>query len=320
MVRRTNMWRYFYGRFGELRDPENFELCLTTMLRYKRLHHLNPDPDRIRADFWNGQPTYGHLFALFHVHLAEERGKMRWGEKSLHTEHYAQQVFAEYPQARIIHMIRDPRDRYASILKRYDTEQRRLGSAVGRWQLSSEIGEDNLHRFPDRYRIVRYETLAQEPEMTLQVLCDFIGEEYEPVMLTMQGSERHKTGNSSYGNIEPGVISTKSIGRYRQALKPDDYWFMQVYLAQSMARHDYIAEPIDASTTRRLRFNLVERPLSTVRVNSWMRRAKAQVKNGEAIPENRLIPVNQSGSTADLSSTQSAAELTTTAAQTKVRP
>jgi hypothetical protein len=319
MVRRTNMWRYFYGRFGDLRDPENFELCLETMLRYKRLHHLEPDPDRIRAEFWNGEPGYGHLFALFHAHLAEKRGRVRWGDKSLHTEHYAEQVFSEYPQAKIIHMIRDPRDRYASILKRYDTERRRLGSGIGRWLLSSDIGEKNLQRFPDRYRILRYETLAQEPEMTLQVICDFIGEEYDPVMLTMQGSERHKSGNSSYGNIEPGVISTKSIGRYRQALKPDDYWFMQVYLAQSMARHNYILEPIDASATKRLRFYLVDLPLNSARVKSWMRRAKRQIENGEPIPVNRLTPISPNGNAADVSPTPAAAKLAPAASQTTVK-
>ena len=26
MVRRTNMWRYFYNRYGDLHNPQNFEL------------------------------------------------------------------------------------------------------------------------------------------------------------------------------------------------------------------------------------------------------------------------------------------------------
>jgi hypothetical protein len=290
MVRRTNMWRYFYGRYGDLSQEENFESCLSMMLRYKRMEHLNPDPERIRADYWSGEPGYGALFALFHKHLAESRGKTRWGDKSLHTEHYAEQIFTEYPKARIIHMIRDPRDRYASILKRYDTNQRRLGSGVGRWLLSTDSASANLRRFPDRYMVVKYETLAQQPVETLQEICPFIGETYDPLMLAMQGSERHRDGNSSYGNIKPGVISTKSINRYRQVLKADDYWFMQVYLAEAMANYDYRAEPIDASTARRLRFNLLERPLDSVRVNRWLARARTGIKHGEPLPEKRLGP------------------------------
>ena len=289
MVRRSNMWRYFYGRYGDLAQEENFEACLATMLRYKRLEHLNPDPERIRREYWQGQPGYGALFALFHRHLAESRGKSRWGDKSLHTEHYAGDIFAEYPEARIIHMIRDPRDRYASILKRYDKEQRRLGSAVGRWLMSIEAGEENLRRYPERYRMVRYETLAQQPEATLQETCAFVDVPYEPVMLTMKGSTRHQeAGNSSFGDIQPGVISTKSINRYRRVLQRDDYWFLQSYLSEAMARHDYAQEPVEAPIARRMQFYLLERPLNTMRVRGWISRAASQVRQGEPIPANRL--------------------------------
>lgn len=296
MVRRSNMWRYFYGRFGDLAQEENFEACLATMLRYKRLEHLNPDPERIRHEYWQGEPGYGPLFALFHRHLAESRGKSRWGDKSLHTEHYAGDVFAEYPQARIIHMIRDPRDRYASILKRYDKDQRRLGSAVGRWLMSVEAGEENLRRYPDRYRIVRYETLAQQPEATLQEMCIFVDAPYDPIMLTMKGSQRHKkAGNSSFGDIKPGVISTRSIKRYRQVLERDDYWFLQRYLAAAMSRHDYALEPIEASLIRRLQFHLLEMPLNALRVKGWLARARSRIENGEPIPANRLEPPATNG-------------------------
>ena len=125
MVRRTNLWRWFYGGFGDLSEPANLDRCLETMLRYKRLQQLEPSPERIRREFASGKPTYGRLFALLHVQNAMRSNKQRWGDKSLHTEHFADRVFAEFPEAKMIHMIRDPRDRYASISRRY---QRRIGT------------------------------------------------------------------------------------------------------------------------------------------------------------------------------------------------
>src|SRR2546422_7834415 len=80
MARRTNMWRYFHERYGELSDPGNLDRCLTDMLRYRRMRHLHPDADRIRREFAQGDPTYGRLFALFHEHHAEAAGKRRWGD------------------------------------------------------------------------------------------------------------------------------------------------------------------------------------------------------------------------------------------------
>ena len=50
MVRRTNMWRYFHERYGELNQTDNFERCLSDMTRYSRMKHLNPDAERIRRE------------------------------------------------------------------------------------------------------------------------------------------------------------------------------------------------------------------------------------------------------------------------------
>jgi len=105
MVRRTNMWRYFHGRYGDLSNPANLDRCLDDMIGFRRMRHLEPDRERIRREFLEGETTYGRLFALFHLHHAERVGRPRWGDKSLHTEHYADRVFAEFPEARVVHMM-----------------------------------------------------------------------------------------------------------------------------------------------------------------------------------------------------------------------
>jgi hypothetical protein len=293
MVRRTNMWRYFYGQFGDLGQSQNFERCLTAMLQYKRLEHLDPDPERIRREFWQWEPTYGRLFALFHEHHAERQGKSRWGDKSLHTEHYTNQVFKEYPQAKIIHMIRDPRDRYASILKRHKTDSRRIISATARWMYSMRNADRYQKRYPARYMVLRYETLAQFPEDSLRDICTFIGEPYLPEMLTMKGSSTHmQAGNSSFGDIEPGVISTKAINRFRQVLNVDEWWFIQLSSGKTMKAYDYQLEPVHLSLSERMRFLFFDFPVKRARVAGWMARETIMVNRGEKIPENRLARPN----------------------------
>ncbi|HEX6293069.1 MAG TPA: sulfotransferase, partial [Herpetosiphonaceae bacterium] len=187
MTRRTNFWRFFYGQYGDLRDPANFERCLAAMLRYKRHLKLQPDPERIRREFWHGQPSYARLFALLEEHHAERLGKVRWGDKSLNNEHYVDMIFADYPDARMIQMVRDPRDRFASAITRWKTIRGRIGTGAARWRRSVEQGQHNAERYPDRYLIVRYETLVEQPEATLRQVCAFIGEPYTPAMLTMEG-------------------------------------------------------------------------------------------------------------------------------------
>ena len=139
----SNMWTFFYGHYGDLSRRENFERCLAAMLNYKNVLILEPDPDRIRREFWEGEPSYARLFALFQNHYAERLGKQRWGDKTSYVERYTDPIFAAYPEARMIHMIRDPRDRYASAIKRWPKGKGKLGGATARWLYSVGLAKRN---------------------------------------------------------------------------------------------------------------------------------------------------------------------------------
>jgi hypothetical protein len=299
MVRRTNAWRWFHNRFGDLSRSDNFERCLTTILRYKRMEHLQPDPKRIRAEFRNGAPTYGRLFRLIHEHHAERAGKSRWGDKSLHTEHHADRVFADFPGAKMIHMVRDPRDRYASIVKRYKNQTRGVASTTGRWVASIKRARRNLRQYPDNYMVVRYESLAQRPEDTLRLVCGFIGEKYTPAMLSMLGVPEYgqEGGNSSFERFEPGIISTRSIGRYRSVLSPHQIQFIQMCAGRGMAAFGYARDRAPTKLADRLAFYLAQLPVGMVRMRGWMAVEKLRTSN-MLPPAHRLVdppPLQSSG-------------------------
>lgn len=297
MVRRTNMWRYFHNRYGDLGQEDNFERCFNEMLRYNRIQtFLQPDAERIRAAFGHEKPTYGSLFSLFHQQHAESLGKFRWGDKSLHTEHYAARVFAEFPDAKILHITRDPRDRYASVRKRHGRDVPRLGGANGRWLLSMRKAVDNQRRFPDRYKIVRFEDLAGRPEATLKQICAFIGEEYTPEMLSMTGASDHVSsgGNSSFGKIEPGQISQKPIGRYREVLSNVEIAYIQMVGGSYMRQFGYPLDPIRLSGLEMLKFYGQVLPSSLIRMVGWMLVSTLKIKRGEPIPRSRLSSKNTS--------------------------
>ncbi|HWQ14623.1 MAG TPA: sulfotransferase [Roseiflexaceae bacterium] len=291
MTRRTNLWSFFYNQYGDLARQENFERCLAAMMRYKRLLKLNPDPERIRREFWQGAPTYPRLFALLEEHYAQQLGKPRWGDKSLNQERYVDQIFAAYPDAKMIQMLRDPRDRYASALTRWKVIRGRAGSGLARWLWSVEQGMRNQRRYPERYLIVRYEQLAAHPEATLRTICAFIGEEYSPAMLTMEGAPAHrnKGGNSSYGRGEPGKISTSSIGRFRKVLSPRDVLFMQAYAGARMAEFGYQLEPLALSGRDRLLYTFVDWPFNLVRMLGWRAREALRDRLGRSPAEHTIV-------------------------------
>jgi hypothetical protein len=290
MVRRTNLWRWFDQRFGDLSDPANVDQCLDTMLRYERLDVLEPDAERIRDEFRGGQATYGRLFDIVHRQYAERRGRPRWADKSLHTEFHAERVFAELPDARMIHMVRDPRDRFASIIRRYDERSKGPGAVMGGWLASMAQGRRNRLRHPDRYRFVRYETLAAEPEATLREICVFLDLPYAPEMLGMGAvADSHDySGNSSFGTLEPGTISTRPIGRYRSVLSPRQIAFIQSCAGRQMTAHQYDLDTLRLSGRDRLAFYASDAPRGYLRLYGWMAARRRDDRRSGAVPERRL--------------------------------
>jgi hypothetical protein len=291
MTRRTNWWTYFYGNFGDLGEDRNLERCLGTMMRYRRHLKLGPDQDRLRREFVAGERSYCRLFALLETHHAERVGKPRWGDKSLNTERYAETVFACFPTSRILHLIRDPRDRYASALKRWKSNRGGVGSATAAWIGSIALGEENERAFPGRYRILRYETLVEQPEPTLREICDFIGEPYEPAMLEMGGAAdfRDAGGNSSFGRFAAGQISTQSVGRYRSVLSEAQIAFIQDRAAEPMARHAYELAEVRLSGPRRIRYALVDAPLNLGRMLVWRAREGLYDRTGRRPSANTIL-------------------------------
>jgi hypothetical protein len=291
MTRRTNLWKHFYGQYGDLQEPKNLRRCLDMMRRYKRLAVLEPDFDRLERDFLAGPRTYPRLFDLLESQYAERVGRPRWGDKSLNTEQYADAIFAAYPGARILHMIRDPRDRFASSFTRWGVRRGGVGAGTAEWLSSVRVARRNQRRHPSGYRMVRYESLAAEPEASLREICAFIGEPFTPQMLSMEGAQvfRDKGSNSSYERRDPGVISTGSIGRYRQVLSPRQIAFIQVVAKDEMAAFGYRADALGLGPRQRLGFAIRDVPIESAHLLVWRTREAFRDRAGRPVPAYRLL-------------------------------
>jgi len=262
LTRRTYLWTRFYNRYGDLAQPENLERCLQAMLKQSAIQALQPDVERIRREFGQGPATYARLFELFHRHNAERLGKPRWGDQLGTVERFAEIIFAAYPEAKMIHMVRDPRDRYAAALDdmlRGKTARRpgwKAGWSVARWQYSARLAERNRRSFPDRYLVLRYEALLQDPARTLTAVCQFLGETFDPCMLELEN--------------EPGETADEqedaSVG---QRISVGEIAFAQLIAARDMRRLGYGMEPVRFSAGKAAAFALVDLPLNLAGMMYW---------------------------------------------------
>ena len=268
----SNMWTYFYGQYGDLGQPDNFERCLNALLHYKHVRFMQPDPDRIRQEFWQGPPTYARLFALFLIHFAEREGKPRWGAQTGLIERYAPQLFAAYPGLRIIHMLRDPRDRYEASLTRWPDGKGRAGGAVARWLYSTRLAEQHVRNYPQQYKIVRFESMVTQPEETLRDVCAFLGETFMPEMLSMEGAPRQRDRLLQGTDLAPGQcpVSPAYIGGFRGKVPLREIAFMQLHAGRKMRAYGYEPDPLYFSRKAWLKFYLRTWPNQVMRLGAWL--------------------------------------------------
>jgi hypothetical protein len=268
ITRRTYMWRRYYNRFGDLSDPENLKRCLKTMLASKHIQTLNPDPERILREFWQGKPDYGRLFALLHRHFAEQQGKTRWGDQQGSLEDDAALIFSSEPRAMIIHMVRNPIERVEESVSTSTHRKGKIGWETSLWRRSSQLAVRNLEKYPYHYKVVQCAQLFSSPEETLQDVCVFLGEEFSSDMLAVEGlTEMGVDVPESFAKGEQAADRRNQ--RQRISLTTTERLFVQSRVRGEMSFLGYPEMEQQLSFLNTLLYALVDYPFNIAGVLLW---------------------------------------------------
>lgn len=228
-TRKTYLWRTYLDRFGDLSNPAELDRCLASIESDRFAARLSPDIDRLRKEIRNAPSTAARLIGLVHTHHAQRMGKARWGDQIGMVEGHASTILSTFPEARMIHMIADPRSYTASMSPITASRE------IARWDWSLHIGKENRRRFPGTYQVVRLEDLIQDPPAVISRLCQFVGVAYRPTMTNdiepvggawdARGIAEHLVAEEmldigySPGSRRPGVVTrfaTTSVFRATQ--------------------------------------------------------------------------------------------------------
>lgn len=261
MTRRTYMWDRFYGRFGDLSHPPNLMRCLSAMTADASVRTLEPDADRIHREFLEDPPTYARLFGLFHQHYAERAGKRRWGDQLALVERFADPILATFPAARMIHLIRNPLDRVSSRGRRKRLKPGRVGWELAMWLYSARLAERNQRRYPNNYKVLRYETLAQRPHDVLRDVCAFLDEDYAASMQRALAEVRP--------DLQVAAAKRASLDDGGSRRSPLPAAFIDMYARREFPAFEYHSGSSRLSGRDRLSFLLVDWPVNRLAMAVW---------------------------------------------------
>jgi hypothetical protein len=210
---------YVYGRrrvFGDLSDPQLRALAIRKYLETHRMQRLGLDLGQLASQLQSAGTSYRAFLATILHAYAESMSKPRGGEKTPHHAWLAPTLMDWFPSAKVIHLVRDPRDVAAS-LRHVAWGPRDSVRAARLWTELVLAAEACAGR--PNFRTVRYADLVADTERTLAELCAFLGEEFVPAML-------HPDANAKvdlpWFERAHGPLVADRQGLWRRELSPQD--------------------------------------------------------------------------------------------------
>jgi hypothetical protein len=206
--------RHYFRRLGDLREDTQVRALVQLIYsgelqRRSRLRELSPywrwltskvPAADMEAYLLASDRTERGIFEAFLRIYADRRGKAVMGEKTPAHLDYVETLLEWFPDGRIVHCMRDPRAIYVSELRRRREgtsgfpyrqlatvpallERFVLLQVAWVWARAVHRHRTLRRRYPERYRLVRFEDLVAAPDEAMAGLCGFLGVEPEPRML-----------------------------------------------------------------------------------------------------------------------------------------
>jgi hypothetical protein len=171
-------------------------------------------------------PSQAAFIDAFAGRVRRDAGKVRWAEKTPQNIRNLDWILGRFPDASVVHIIRDGRDVVCSMRQHPDWRwvdgewqkmlvPRSVESYARRWLADTTAGL--AWRDDPRYVEVRYEDLVADPPAVLRAICDGIGASADTAWLESLAHPEGDDQESKQPDYE-GAVSSASVGRWRADL------------------------------------------------------------------------------------------------------
>ena len=230
-------------RFGDLRQLENVRQVLQEMYRISAnfletdLHGMRFDIETLSRELQaQGCDTIPKIIAGLFEKNAYGEGKVRWGDKTPYYILHLRTIKEMFPNAQIIHIIRDGRDCALSMFgRKYDLNVYNAYYAAKYWQQYVETGQAIGQELgSDVYYEIRYEDILADPVGAMQKICVFLEEEYNNSLVNFKkSSEPGKTP------LLQKPIQQNNVDKWRRLMTPWQIRIFEGAAGDILVRNEY---------------------------------------------------------------------------------
>lgn len=188
----------------------------------------------------NSEPSIVSMLEALTVQHMHKVHKKRWIEKTPNHIACIPLIRKYFPDAPIIHIVRDPRDVALSIVAApWEWAPRSFEGALALWLYYEDLAKKAVCE-DDRIYTIRYEDLVSKPEKYLRELCNCISEEFSSDMLDTSESAKHVNSlNESWKIKVSDVIDQGRAAVWKSSLTSDQIRNSAALLSEYLGYYSY---------------------------------------------------------------------------------
>lgn len=217
--------------YGDLGVLKNKKRMMAEWLQSKAFHVSGLDAAEIEAEILSKCRGAGDFLRIVMDMIAHKQGVNRWIDSTPTNIPHMPRIVKEFPDARIVHIIRDGRDVALSLDKRgwsrplpWDKNKSLLAAGIY-WEWIVRKGRKFGAMLGSNYMEVRYEELVSDPRKSLARVSEFIQQDldYERILKASVGSVKDPL-TSFKEDLEDGRFTP--VGRWRDKFPAEQLaWF-----------------------------------------------------------------------------------------------
>jgi hypothetical protein len=232
--------------YGNLAEPAARRRLAADLLADERIRdwELAAGPDDLLSQI--KEPSAAGLFGALFALYAKKQGKTRWGDKTPQHALRIPELLAVFPEARIIHLVRDGRD-VAESTARIAIGPCSILAIARRWKLYLNTVREAAARLPPaQFTEVRFEDMVRDPAGLRRRFLSFIGEDDSRCPPIGQEAPKTETRDRSSAYAHHAsltkAISAGKIGVYKSAFTPRQVELFEAVAGPELAAHGYAPE------------------------------------------------------------------------------
>ena len=167
------------------------------------------------------------------------------GDKNPAYSLFIHRIHKLFPEARIIHITRDYRDNYLSLIK-VNFEVPIVPLVIYRWKFAYRRMQKLKNLYPELIYSLKYEDLASEPERNFEKICQFLDIDYDPSVMSFYHKksevEKAYSGSDDLNQIHQSLfnpISTVRINLWQTEMSPRDIRIADLVAGKSAEKAGY---------------------------------------------------------------------------------